>query len=238
MMRNSLRIVLGIAAVAICTMTTSAVELLENNDLELESRFTPHGTPGVDHPNGYPDYWHHSTNSAWSNGTTDPSTSPSHSLYIPDDNNGGLANGREEMRSFATSIAGVGIEGRTLDLSWNWQWDITAGDKFSAIVRISDAPAVSLDLVGANIVDHVFFTDGATNSNGFQTFSASIPLASTDASFDIIFRTTEDVDGAQAESGVLFIDDVSATTIPEPASLLLLSTFGLGLLAMARRHRG
>ncbi len=236
MMRSYLKMVLAIAAVAIyATSAWASGELLENNDIETESRFTPHGTPGVDDPNGFADYWHHSANATWSDPATDPFVSGSHSLKIADDNNGGLANGREEMRSFATGIPGVGNANRSLEINWEWYWDITAGTNFSAFIRISDAPAVTLDLAG-NIVDNIYLTDGTANSNGFQSFSTSIPLAASDASFDIIFRTTEDPDGAQAETGVMFVDDVFAHTIPEPASMLLLSIGGI--LVMGRRQRG
>jgi hypothetical protein len=208
------------AAVVIALAGTGSsagtIELLENVDIETVSRFVPHGIPGAAHPNGYADYWHHSQSAAWSNGTTDPVTSGIHSLYIPDTNTSGL----EEMRSFATDIPGVGTTGRVLDLNWNWDWTITSGSKFSAFVRISDAPALSLDL-GGTITDHVFFTDGSANSGGFQNFLASIPLNATDASFDIIFRSTEDPGGAKAETGTMFVDDISAMA-PEPEPLAML----------------
>ena len=201
-----------------------------NGDMEAESRFAPHGTPGVDHPNGYADGWHHSANSAWSNGTTDPVTSGAHSLFIPDT----LLSNHEEMRSFARGLSGVGNTGRTLDLSWNWNWDITSatGDLFSATVRVSTDPAGGLDLAGP-ITDYVFFTDGTANSGGYQNFTTSIPLTAADASYDIIFRTRDNT-GDSSETGTLFVDDVSAN-IPEPTSLMLLSIGGL--IAMGRRKR-
>ncbi len=213
--------------------SASAFNLIDNGDIERISRFDDHGVPGVDSPNGFPDAWHHSTNATWSNGTTDPVTSGTHSLMIVDDNAGGVADISEEFRSFSAAIPNVGEEGRALDVSWNWYWDITSevGDRFSATVRISDAPVVGLDLVG-NIVDHVFTTDGSANSNGFQHFMTSIPLSETDASFDIIFKT-EDRVGPASETGTFFIDDVVVT--PEPASLALL---GLGGLAVLGRRRG
>ncbi len=220
-MKNSMKFFLGMTTAAVVSLAGTgasavAIELLENVDVETVSRFVPHGTPGVDHPNGYADYWHHSQSAAWSNGTTDPVTSGIHSLYIPDTNTAGL----EELRSFATDIPGVGATGRTLDLNWNWNWDITSGSKFSAFVRISNAPALSLDL-GGTITDHVFFTDGSANSGGFQNFLTSIPLSATDASFDIIFRSTENPGGARAETGTMFVDDISAI-VPEPPLLMVL----------------
>ena len=234
MMRSRLRFGMFAAAlIGLSGLNASAGDLglVVNGDMEEESRFSPHGTPGVDHPNGYADGWHHSANSAWSNGTTDPVTSGVHSLWIPDDRFGD----HDEMRSFATAIPGVGAAGRTLDVSWNWNWDITSdpADVFTATIRISDTdPAGGLDL-GGSITDHVFLT-GTGNSGGFVPFTTSIPLSPTDAAFDIIFRT-RDNNGDSSETGTLFVDDVSAV-IPEPASLLLLSISGL--MIMGRRLRG
>ena len=220
------------------TSASAAIELLENVDIETESRFVPHGTPGVDHPNGYADYYHHGGDSAWSNGTTDPVTSGIHSLWLPDTDPIASPFTWAEMRSFATAIPDVGNAGRVLDLSWNWDWDITSGQLFTATVRISTAPVVGLDLAGA-ITDHLFFTDGSLNSGGFKNFLTSIPLNPADASFDIIFNTGDrslanDTDPGKLDAaGVMFVDDISAI-VPEPASLALM---GLGGLAALRRRR-
>ena len=96
-------------------------------------------------------------------------------------------------------------------MSWKWNWNITSalGDKFSANVRTSTAPVVSLDLVGA-ITDHIYVTDGTANSGGFQTFLTNIPLVAADRSFDIIFRTWDRVgsDNDRTETGVMYVDDI------------------------------
>lgn len=227
----SAAIAVAIAGTLTLTATAGDLGLIENGDIETESRFTPHGTPGVDHPNGYPDGWHHSANSAWSNGTTDPVTSGIHSLFIPD----GEISDHEEMRSFARNLPNVGSSGRTLDVSWNWNWDITsaAGDMFSATIRISKSgTGGSLDLSGS-ITDYLFLTDGSASSSGYVPFLTSIPLAGDDASFDIIFRTRDNV-GDSSETGVLFVDDISAR-IPEPGTIGLMGLAVLGL-TMARRR--
>ena len=239
-MRSFLKIYFGMIAVAIMALATTAsaadLGIIPNGDMELESRFAPHGTPGVDNPNGYADAWHHSQFSSWSNGTTDPVVSPIHSLYIPDD---AVAND-QEMRSFANGLPRVGDLGRVFNVTWNWNWNITSaiGDKFSATVRISKSAVGGLDLGGA-ITDHVYLTDGSANSGGFQAFTASIPLAADDASYDIIFRTWDRVggDNDRTETGVMFVDDVSSY-IPEPASMAILSLGGLGLMLVRGRRRG
>lgn len=237
------------AAAVICMSATLAAAgdlgLVANGDMEEESRFAPHGTPGEDSANGFPDAWHHGGQAEWSNGTTDPVTSGIRSLWLPDTQ----ATGWAEFRSFAGTFGGTErfghipgdhFPGRALNLSWNWYWDITSGDRFTATVRISDTLGDGLDL-GGNITEHFFFTDGSANSGGFQTFSTSIPLGPNDKAFDIIFNTGDrslpnDSDPGRLDAmGTLFVDDVFAA-IPEPASLLLLSI--AGLMVMGCRRRG
>ncbi|MCI0334829.1 MAG: PEP-CTERM sorting domain-containing protein [Planctomycetes bacterium] len=220
------------------TASAGDLGIVRNGDVELESRFAPHGTPGVDHPNGYPDSWHHSANAAWSGVVGGPmSVSPTHSLYLPDTNSS--VDGDEEHRSFATPLPAVGNSSRVLDLSWKWKWDKVAGDLFSATVRISKSPVVSLDLAGP-ITDHVFLTDGSALSGGgtgdFEMFMASIPLAPDDRSFDMIFVTGDEV-GDRLELGTMWVDDISGT-VPEPATMGLLGLAGLGLMMVSRRRRG
>ncbi|MDZ4656124.1 MAG: hypothetical protein SH868_00955 [Bythopirellula sp.] len=195
---------------AACAGSASAADLglIMNGDIEQPTLLGPFPN---DHPNGHPHAWHYSTNSAWSNPAIDPFVSATHSLYSPDDNFGGLfPDVDDEHRSYATAIPGFGTPGRSLDVTWNWNWDITSapGDKFSATVRISTAPVVALDLVGI-ITDFVFLTDGTANSGGFQSYSVNIPLTAAHRSFDIIFATGDEV-GLKSEAGVLFVDDIRA----------------------------
>lgn len=200
----------GIVCAGLMAASVAAADLglVINGDVEQPTLLGPFPD---DHPNGHPHGWHYSTNSAWSNPATDPFVSATHSLYSPDDNFGGMFNDiDDEHRSFAAPIPGFGIAGRSLDVSWNWNWDITsaAGDKFSAIVRISTAPVVSLDLVGV-ITDFHFLTDGTANSGGFQLYTVNIPLTAAHRSFDIIFATGDEA-GLKSETGVLFVDDIRA----------------------------
>src|SRR3990172_4086196 len=132
MMRSFVKIYCGVIAVAIIAMlatTASAAGLLANGDVELESRFAPHGTPGVDTPNGIPDSWHHSAPGAGWNPTGDGmATSGIHSLYLDDTS----ATDHEELRSFVEDlgfgsgiisgvIPDVGLEGRSLWGMWKWK---------------------------------------------------------------------------------------------------------------------
>ena len=247
MMCNWWKKFFGVSALAFVTMAATTalagdLGLVVNGDVEEESRFTPHGTPGVETPNGVPDGWHHSSAAAgttgWNPSLDGNYTSGIHSLHHLDT----LVGGAVENRSFATAIPGD--PGR-LDLSWNWKWDITsaAGDTFSATVRTSTQPVnpTSFDLQGNNdnpldiqIRDHLFLTDGSASSGGFLPFLASIPLLATEQSFDVIFRTRDNT-GDSSERGVLFVDDVGAT-VPEPATLWLLGLGCLGLMMVSRRR--
>ena len=245
------------ATMALAGASASAGDLglMVNGDMEVVSRFAPHGDPnpggdpappGGDTPAGVPDGWHHSGHTGWSN-SGDPVAGGAYSLRLSDFDGaiGGVFNPPlttasstwQEGRSFATDLPGVGNAGRSLDLSWDWNWDITSGTVYTATVRISTAPTFGGFDLGGSITDHLFFTDGSASSGGFQNFVASIPLSAADASFDIIFNTGDrslnDPDPGKLDAvGSLFVDNVSA--VPEPASIALL---GVGGLAALRRRR-
>lgn len=239
------------AMIAMLTSTAMAGDLglVGNGDFEQVTQFLDWGAPGVTPAiaNGTPDEWHGSVgvlnNAAqWNDPGDGMHTSGVHSAMVEDRDPIASEFRMEEIRSFATALPGVGNARRVLDVKWNWKWDITSDDNhvFSAVVRISKAPVISLNLEGA-ITDHHYLT-GTGNSGGFQSFLDSIPLASDDKSFDIIFQTgnralNDDVDGKLNAVGIMFVDDVCAT-IPEPATMGLLSLGGLGLTMAGRRRRG
>jgi hypothetical protein len=157
--------------------------------------------------------------------------SPTHSLYIPDDNTNS-PDFDDEMRSFATAIRG---NPGKLDLSWQWKWDATGGP-FSATVRISKAPVTGFDLGGA-ITDHLFLTPAPNSGGVFLPYSVSIPLAPDDQSFDIIFATSPGGPAPHLETGVMWVDDVVGA-VPEPTTMALFGLGGLGLIMASRRRRG
>ena len=252
MKRSFVKIYCGVIAVAIIAMAATTASaaggLLLNGDAELESRFIPHGTPGVDTPFGLPDSWHHSAPGAGWNPTGDGMvTSGIHSLYLED----ASLTDHEELRSFVEDpatgygltsgvIPDVGLEGRSLWVMYKWKWLKGDGDLFGATLRTSNAPADgNLDLTppDAGVRGHLFLTDGSADSNGFQMYMASIPLLATEATFDITFRTRDDTAPA-SEMGRLWIDDVMIIYhVPEPATMGLLGLAGLGLMMVSRRRR-
>lgn len=248
---------LAVAIIATAATTAAAAGLLANGDAELESRFTPHGTPGADTANGIPDSWHHSGAAGWNPTGDGMVTSGVHSLYMADTN----LTDHEEMRSFVENLSSnggtwgitsgqipdVGLAGRSIWVSWKWKWNITsaAGDLFSTTVRTSTQPVNpnSLDLQGNNdngvqIRDNLTLTNGTANSNGFQMSMVVIPLLSTEQTFDVIFRTRDNT-SPSSETGQLWVDDVLVSYhVPEPATMGLLGLSGFGLMMISRRRRG
>jgi len=258
MMRSYLKY--GMAAVALMGLSATIASagdlgLVLNGDMELVSRFSPHGDPGGDTVNGVPDAWGHSQNTGWSNGTTDPAVSGIHSMLL-DDTTAASAFAMEEGRSFELVLPSTSNEGDTLNVHWKWAYDITSnvtgtGDQFSANIRISNVAAGvgnGFDLLAPiDALQTTVLTDAATSSTGGQFVDAwaSITLPAGINTFDIIFntgnRTLDDADPGKLDvTGTLFVDDVSATLtqVPEPASLLLLSIGGLMMMLIGRHQRG
>jgi len=211
LMRRFLKHVGAISAVAMIAVagrsaSANDLGLILNGDVETPSRFVAHR---ADHPNGFGDGWHHSTNAAWSNGTTDPAHSGIHSLWLPDDNAGGQANIMAEMRLFSSPLP-VFSPGYVMKLQWSWYYDITSGpdDQFSGNIRLSEAPLIGLDLVGLDSLPTTnVFTTAASSGGVFETVTVDIPLPDTAKTFDIIFNTGRR-DGDMSETGMLFVDDI------------------------------
>ncbi len=190
--------------------------ILPNPDMEWETRFEAHR---LDDPNSFADYWHHSINSTWSNGTTDPVVSPTRSLWIDDTTAAGPFN-KEEMRTFATDIpddlASPTGKAQKLYFRWHWAWDITAGidPRFNVLFRFSNAPNFSLDL-GPPVLEVPVATDKPSTGGLMEEGNIAIDIPAGALTFDIIFQT-EDNSGASGgfdSIGMMFVDDVTVSMI-------------------------
>ncbi len=246
MMQSCLKFGMSAAAVIGLSATIALagdLGLVINGDMEAESRFVPHGTPGVDTLNGVPDGWGHSANTGWSNGTTDPHMSGIHSLKLDDQS----AFSMEEGRSFVLALPRTSVEGDVIHLHWKWWNTITSnvtgtGDSFSATIRISEVTAGDSNCcdLQANVTAATVLTSG-TPDGSLEEVWLSIPIPAAINTFDIIFNTgnrlLEDADpGKLGVTGTMFVDDVSATLwVPEPGSLLLMSIGGLIAIGCRRR---
>lgn len=160
--------------------------------------------PDVDsaHPNNpdRPSFWHYSTHATWSD---DEALSPTHSLELVDSS----STSAEEWRSYATAIPAG--EDRSLQLRWFWKYDIAAGDEFRARLRLSENDVTSLDLTNP-LVELNFMVSGMAAE--FTMFETTIDLPNGIMSFDLTFISG----GVLAASGIIYIDDVSASIIMAP----------------------
>jgi hypothetical protein len=250
MKRSFVKMYFGVIAVAILAMAATTalagdLGLVQNGDMELESRFTPHGTPGVDTLNGIPDGWGHSQNTGWNDTGDSMYVSAVHSMLMDDQS----ASGMEEGRSFVEDLGTTSVAGDVLHLHWNWKYDITstattAGDQMGVTVRTSPISAGAsgcCDLVAGTEIA-LALTTGSTTSGLFEERWLEIPLPVGTQTFDIIFnsgnRSLNDSDPGKLDvTGEMWVDDVSATLwrVPEPGSLVLLSIGGV--MVMGRRRR-
>jgi len=191
---------------------------LENPDMETETRFEAHR---LESPNGnsFADYWHHSTNATWSNGTTDPVVSGTHSLMLFDDTSTGAGVfTQEEFRTFATAIPADASSptGRAQKLyfRWHWNFDMFAGTDPSVTmnIRLSNAPIFSLDL-GPSLGDNKVTRTGS--SNGWEQVTVELDIPAGAQSFDMIVLT----EGSKDALGLMFVDDVSVSMIAPVTTL-------------------
>jgi hypothetical protein len=142
-----------------------------------------------------PSGWHYSSFAEWTDAVA---LSPTHSLKLDDVR----SDRSEEWRSYATAVPGS--DPRDLTLRWYWQYDITPGDEFRARVRLSTSGVAGLDLVG-NMTEFNFTVSGS--SLGFKMFETTIPILGDIRSLDITFISG----GTAGATGVIFIDDISAS---------------------------
>jgi hypothetical protein len=154
-----------------------------------------------------PAFWHGSSNAEWS---TETAVSPTHSLKLADDD----ALRSEEWRSFANAVP-AGSE-RTLQLRWFWDYDTT--DEFHARLRLSNDAALGVDLTNLS-ASYDFVVSGS--SDGFELFEMALAIPDGVQSFDLTFITG----GSNSATGTLFIDDISASILPESTFRMLESDF-------------
>jgi len=197
--------------------------VLPNPDMETITRFTDHiNDPGIPNMNNWADYWHHSQNATWSNGTTDPVVSGVHSLFIFDNTAAGPFS-KEEFRSFATDIPidpATGMIATSLSFRWNWAYDITGGidPRFNALFRFSNAPNFSLDL-GPPVLQVPVFTDKPNTADPitgdllFEQQDITIAIPAGALTYDILFQTADNsgAGGGVDSTGTMFIDDVTVS---------------------------
>jgi hypothetical protein len=150
-----------------------------------------------------PGFWHGSLNTEW---TTETAVSPTHSLKLADDD----PMRSEEWRSFANGVTAGTY--RVLQLRWFWKFDTT--HEFHARLRLSTDAVLGVDLTNPSAT-YDFVVSGT--SDGFEVFQTTIAIADDIKSFDLTFVT-----GAGAGAmGALYIDDVSASILPESAFTMI-----------------
>jgi hypothetical protein len=150
-----------------------------------------------------PASWHPSAGATWSSQTA---LSPSHSLEIVDNN----PSGSEEWRSYSNTLD-AGTD-RTLKLRWFWKYNISAGDEFSARLRLSNDPVASVDLT--NPLSEFDFTVSGSAAD-FTMFETTITIPDSAKSFDLTFISG----GAASATGSINIDDISAAIVAPPVLL-------------------
>jgi hypothetical protein len=154
-----------------------------------------------------PAFWHGSVNAQWS---TEAAVSPTHSLKLADDD----VSRSEEWRTFANAVP-AGSD-QTLQLRWFWDYETT--DQFRARLRLSSDAATGVDLTNPTATYDFFITG---SSDGFELFETSITLPDGVQSFDLTFITGV----AASATGTFFIDDVSASILPESDYRMIESDF-------------
>jgi hypothetical protein len=157
--------------------------------------------PDVDSPaigaSSTPTGWSRSSSAVWA---TDDALSPTHSLKLADNSNARL----DEWRSHATTLPEG--EGRELELSWFWKYDIDPGSEFRARLRLSASTATGPSLVSPGEERNFIFAGEVAD---FEQFAATITLPDWARTFDLSFLSG----GNGIGLGTLYVDDISAAIV-------------------------
>lgn len=115
--------------------------------------------------------------------------------------------------------------GDTISFDWNFlSFDGADTDYgFFGILDLSSTVITEITQISADEVD----------STGWEPFSYEFEFDST-SNFAIIFGVVSPIDSTSFNDPILLVDNITATTVPEPATLFLL---GFGLLSIAGIRR-
>src|ERR1017187_5013234 len=178
---------------------------------------------------GVPDNW----NLGGSDGTIDQvttlnSVSPTHSLAVIDNSTTGYGEWYSDV-----SLTGVASPGDTIGFQWSEIYNIGTNNEMRVDVRFLDA--------FGNGGDNNFVVSG--NSSGWVSTLANSTFDVRNQTLvvpagAVTMRIQLTSGGPASGTGQYIIDDLSASVVPEPSTIALLSVSGLvGMSVLLRRRQ-